>query len=83
MMAQRKLCEAEAEVEARNWEKRNSDFVFRRPIKNLNLSDFSDIKQINGQIKLRETKSACTENGNGEISSSKKIMQGFVKNLKN
>ena len=28
-MAQRKLYEAEAEVEARNWEKRNSDFAFQ------------------------------------------------------
>ena len=29
MMAQRKLYEAEAEVEARNWEKRNSGFAFQ------------------------------------------------------
>ena len=29
MRAQRKLSEAEAEVEARNWEKRNSDFAFQ------------------------------------------------------
>ena len=28
-MAQQKFCEAEAEVEARNWEKRNSDIVFK------------------------------------------------------
>ena len=27
-MAEQKLCEAEAEVEARNWEKRNSDIAF-------------------------------------------------------
>ena len=27
-MVQQKLCEAEAEVEARYWEKRNSDIVF-------------------------------------------------------
>ena len=27
-MTQQKLFEAEAEVEARNWEKRNSDFTF-------------------------------------------------------
>ena len=36
-MAQQKICdEAEAEVEARNW-----DMLFERSIKNLNLSDFS------------------------------------------
>ena len=29
MIAQRKLYEAEAEVEARNWEKKNSDFSFQ------------------------------------------------------
>ena len=28
-MAQRKLSEAEAEVEARNWEKRNTDFALQ------------------------------------------------------
>ena len=28
IMTQQKLYEAEAEVEARNWEKRNSDFTF-------------------------------------------------------
>ena len=28
-MAQQRLCEAEAEVEARNWEKKNSDFAFQ------------------------------------------------------
>ena len=56
-MTQQKLYEAEAEVEARNWEKRNSDFDFsQRSIKNLNLSDFSYIKQVDEQIRLRETK---------------------------
>ena len=29
-MAQQKLCEAEAEVEARNWEKKKSDFAFQQ-----------------------------------------------------
>ena len=28
-MAQQILCEAEAEAEARNWEKRNSDITFQ------------------------------------------------------
>ena len=36
IMAQQKMCEAEAEVQARNW-----DMLFERSIKNLNLSDFS------------------------------------------
>ena len=30
--------------------------LFKRLIKNLNLSDFSYIKQVDGQIRLRETK---------------------------
>ena len=42
-----------------------------RSIKNLNLNDFSYIKQVHGQIRLRETKS------------SKKIMQGIAKNSRN
>ena len=37
-MAQRRLYEAEAEVEARNWEEKNSDFA----IQEMNLSDFDD-----------------------------------------
>ena len=56
---------------------------FKRLIKNLNLSDFSCIKRVDRQIRLRKTKSACIENRNREIGSSMKIMQGIAKKLKN
>ena len=42
---------------------------FKRSIKRLNLSDFSYIKQVDGQIRLRETKLACMVNWNREIGS--------------
>ena len=38
--------------------------LFRRSTKHLNLSDFRYIKQVDGQIKLRETKLAWKENWN-------------------
>ena len=63
-VAQQKLYEAEAEVEARNWEKKNKPLLFRRSIKNLNLNDFSYIKHVDGRIRLREIKLACVENWN-------------------
>ena len=46
-----------------------------RSIKNLNLNDFGHIKQVDGQISLKEVKSACMVNWNCEVGSSKKIMQ--------
>ena len=55
--------EAEAEVEAGDWEKRNSVFAFQE-IRSLNVSAFSHTKQVDGQIRLREIKSACMENWN-------------------
>ena len=57
--------------------------LLERSIKNLNLSDFSYIKQVHGQIGLRETKLTCMEIWNWEIGSSKKIMQGIAKTSKN
>ena len=49
---------AGAEIEAKNWKKRYSDFAFlRRSINNLNLSDFSYSKHVDGQIRLRGIKS--------------------------
>ena len=56
--------------------------LFRRSIKNLNLNDFNYTKSVDGQIRLRETRLACMENWNWEMDSSKKIMQGIVKELK-
>ena len=63
MMAQRKLYEAEAEVEARNWEKREIPTVlFRRSIKNLSLSDYQASRWADqGQ---RETRLVCMVNWN-------------------
>ena len=57
--------------------------LFKRSIKNLNLNDFRYIKQVDGQIKLREVKLACMDNWNWEIGSAKKIMQQIGKKLKN
>ena len=57
--------------------------LLERSIKNLNLNDFSYIKQVHGQIRLRETKLTCMEIWNWEIGSSKKIMQGIANNSKN
>ena len=48
-MAQRKLYEAEADVETKNWEKKNSDF------------STTPTKQLDGQIRLRETRLAFME----------------------
>ena len=84
IMAQRKVHGAEAEVEARNWEMRNSDCCFfKRSITNLDLNDFSYTKQVDGQIRLRETRLACMENWNWEIGSSTKILQVIATKLKN
>ena len=62
-MALQKLCEAEAEVEARNWEKRNSDIALHE-INHSNLNDFSYIKHVDGRIRLGDRISACLENWN-------------------
>ena len=65
-MAQQRLYEAEAEVEARNWEKTNYDIAFSKDQSRIRISaiSVSYIKQVDGQIRLRETKSACMENWN-------------------
>ena len=64
MMGQRNLYEAEAEVEARNWEREIPTLLFRRSIKNLNLIDVNYTKQVDEQIRLEETTSVCMENWN-------------------
>ena len=61
----------------------NSTSLFRRSIRSLTLNDFSYIKQVDGQIRLKELKSACMENWNWEIGSAKKIMQEIANKLKN
>ena len=60
-LAQQKLYEAEAEVDARYW---NREILKSRSLRNLNLNDFSFSKQIDGQIRLKEIKSVCVENWN-------------------
>ena len=40
-MTQRELYEAEAEVEARNWEKKNSDFAFQEINQEFEFQSFS------------------------------------------
>ena len=52
-------------------------------MKNLNLSHFSYIKRVDGQIRLKKMKLACVVNWNSEIDFSKRIIQGIVKKLKN
>ena len=78
-MAQRTMYEAQA----RNGEREIPTLLFGRPIKNLNLSDFKYTKQVDGQIRLRETRLVCVKNCFREIGSSKKIMHGIAKKLKN
>ena len=52
-ISDRESVASSAEVEARNW-KKFPTLLFRRSIKNLNLSDFNYTKQVDGQIMLRE-----------------------------
>ena len=52
--AQRRLSEAEADMEIRNWEKRSSDVALHETIENSNLKDWSCTKRINGLIRLSE-----------------------------
>ena len=59
-MAQRKLYEAE--VEARNWEKRYSVSAFQEINQEFDLSDFNYTKQVDWQIRLKETRLVCMEN---------------------
>ena len=68
--AQQKKFEAEAKVDARNWEKRNSDIAFR------------EINQEFESQRYQLQQAACMENWNWGIDSSKKIMQGIAKKLK-
>ena len=46
--------------------------LFERSIKNLDLNNSTYIKQVDGQIRLKETTFACVESWNWETGSSKK-----------
>ena len=81
IMAQQRLYEAEAEVEARTWAKRNCDVAFRRSTRNLSLNDSRYNKQVDGQIRVKETKAACMESWNWEIDSSKYYRKRFWRTL--
>ena len=76
-MVQQKLCEAEAEVEAKNWEKWNSEFASRE------INQILESQRVGGLIRLKEIKLACMKNWNWEIGSSRKTMQENAKKLKN
>ena len=53
--AQRRLSEAEADMDERNWEQRSSDGAFyMKPIENSNLKDWSCTRRISGLIRLTE-----------------------------
>ena len=54
--AQQRLFEAEAEVEKRNWKRRNSDIAYREINQEFESHRFQLLKQVDGQIRLRETK---------------------------
>ena len=55
--AQRRLSEAEADMDIINWEQGNSDMaLFMKPIENSNLKDWSCTRRISGQIRLKREK---------------------------
>ena len=61
--AQTRLSEAEADMDIRNWEQRNSDIAFfLKPIENSNLKDWSCIRRINGHIRCKEKRLIFVEN---------------------
>ena len=49
-MARQKLYEAEAEVEGRNWEQRNSDIAFHEINQEFESQRFQQHQQVDGQI---------------------------------
>ena len=53
-MAQQRLCEAEADVEVKHWEKRNSDIALYEINQEFESDDYSYNKRIGGQILLKE-----------------------------
>ena len=61
-MVQQRLYEAEAEVEAKNWEKRKSDIALYEINQEFESNNYSCNRRINGQIRLDETTSTSMEN---------------------
>ena len=69
-------------MDTRNWEQRNDDIAPNEPIENSNPRDWSFIKQINGQIRLKEKIWIYVENWKWETDSSKKVAQEIAEKLK-
>ena len=61
-VAQRRFSEAEADMNIRNWEQRILIWPFMKPIEASNLRDWSCIRQINGQIRLKVKRLIYVEN---------------------
>ena len=60
--AQRRLFEAEADMNMRNWEQRNADVALHETNRELDLTDWSCIRRTNGQMKLEEKRFIYAEN---------------------
>ena len=56
-VAQRRLSEADADVERRNWVKEVLIWFFKKPTENSNLKDWSRTTRINGLVRLNERRS--------------------------
>ena len=80
-VAQQKLYEAEAEVEARNWEKRNSDIAFRENNQEFESQRFQLHQASRWADQAQRDKISLY--GDWWIGSSKKIMQALAMKLKN
>ena len=62
--AQRRFSAAEADMDIRNWEQRNSDIALYEAIENSNLKDWNRTKRISGLIRLKEKRIIHAENWN-------------------
>ena len=54
-----------------------------KPVENLNLSDWTSFRRLNGQIRLKEKRSICVENWIRETKSFKNIAQEIAKKSRN
>ena len=79
------LYEAEADVEARMWKRRNSDFPLQEVNQEFESQMFSVTpnKSMGRSGSERESKSACKENWNWDRGSSKTSMQETAEKLRN
>ena len=55
-LAQQRLYEAEADVEVKHWEKRNSNIALEKTIRSSSHNEYSYNRRINGLIILKERK---------------------------